>query len=258
MTHHPGNRGPAAPKELLLATTFVELADTLHDDFDVLDFLQNLVTRSAEIMGADAAALVLADPRGVLHPMASTTHAARVLELLAVAIAEGPCVEAFEHGSLVVNVPHDVSAARWPQFTASADELGFRCCQVVPMKLRSEVLGALNVLFRSEVVLDDADVTILEALASVATIGLLQERTPRQKELLVAHLQTALNQRVTIEQAKGVVAELTDTDVAVAFDLITAFTRRAGRTLGEVARDVLEGRLGTDDLGGHPDGTGRT
>ncbi len=248
MTEHLPNHGRAAPKELLLATTFVELADTLHDDFDVLDFLQNLVTRSAEIMGADAAALVLADPRGILHPMASTTHAARVLELLAVAIAEGPCVEAFELGTLVVNVPREVSITRWPRFTASADELGFRCCHVVPMKLRTEVLGALNVLYRSEAVLDEADVTIFEALASVATIGLLQERTPRQKELLVTQLQTALNERVTIEQAKGVVAELADTDVAVAFDLITAFGRRAGRTLGEVARDVLDGRLDSDDI----------
>ena len=251
MTEHPDQQaGRVASRDLLLATTFVELADTLHDDFDVLDFLQNLVSRSAEIMNADAAALVLADPRGVLHPVASTTHAAQVLELLAIAIAEGPCVDAFDSAEHVVNVPRDVAAARWPRFVASADELGFRCCQVVPMKLRTEVMGALNVLFRSDIELSDADVVILEALASVATIGLLQERTPRQKELLIQQLRTALNERVTVEQAKGVVAEVSGTDVGVAFDLIADFTRRTDRTLGEVARDVLDGRIGTAELGG--------
>ncbi|MGZ4488677.1 MAG: ANTAR domain-containing protein [Nocardioides sp.] len=230
-------------REQLLASTFVELADTLTDEFDILDFLQRLVVRSAELLDAEAASLILADQRGDLQLIASTTHAVEVLGLITIATDEGPCLEAFHTGRPVVNVPVEESARRWPVFTRNAAELGFRTVQVVPLSLRGTVLGALSLLFTDVTALDEDGLAVSQALASVTTIGLLQERTSRQKEILAEQLQTALAQRVTIEQAKGVVAELAGIEVPQAFDLILAYCRAQGRPLGAVARAVVGGTI---------------
>ena len=235
-------------REQLLATTFVELADTIGDDFEVLDFLQNLVGRCTEILGATAAGVILADQRGALQLVASTTHASQVLELVAIAISEGPCLDAWRTGTPVVNVGPEEAARRWPRFTREAHELGFSASHVVPMRMRSEVLGALNLLFREPTVLNEDDVAVAQALAGVATIGLLQERTPRQKEILAEQLQTALTLRVVVEQAKGVVAERTGLSVAASFDRLSDLARRQGRPLSDVATDLLAGHLEILDL----------
>jgi transcriptional regulator with GAF, ATPase, and Fis domain len=239
-------------REQLLASTFVELADTLTDDFDVLDFLQRLVTRSAELLGADAASLILVDQRGDLQPIASTTHAVEVLGLVTIATDQGPCLDAFHAGVPVVNVPAPEAARRWPGFTQNAAELGFHTAQVVPLTLRGTVLGALTLLFGEVSTLDDSDLAVAQALASVTTIGLLQERTSRQKEILAEQLQTALTQRVTIEQAKGVVAELAGIGVPEAFDLILIHSRGHGRTLSAVAGEVIAGTLDLASLRSSP------
>lgn len=235
-------------REQLLATTFVELADTLGEDFEALDFLQNLATRSAELLGAAAAGVILADQRGTLQLVASTSHAAEVLELVAIAISEGPCLDAFRSGQPVVNTSPDAAALRWPRFTRDARSLGFASAQVVPMRIRSEVLGALNLLYREPTALDDDDLAVAQALAGVATIGLLQDRTSRQKEILAEQLQTALTLRVVVEQAKGIVAETTGRTVEASFDLISAYAASAGRPLSDVATDIIGRRLRVDDL----------
>lgn len=235
-------------REQLLATTFVELADTIEDDFEVLDFLQNLAERSSEIMGAAAAALILADQRGNLQLVASTTHTAQVLELLAPDTQEGPCVEAFTIGEAIVNVPDHEALRRWPRFTQTATSLGFTCVQVFPLRFRSQVLGALSLLFTDPVELTEDDRSIGAALVGVASIGLLQERTPRQKEILAERLQSALTLRVVIEQAKGVVAERAGVGVDTAFDLMNGFSRRESRRLSDVAAAVLDGSLTAGQL----------
>ncbi|MGY2701879.1 MULTISPECIES: GAF and ANTAR domain-containing protein [unclassified Nocardioides] len=228
-------------REQLLAATFVELADTIGDDFEVLDFLQNLATRCTEILGATAVGVILADQRGTLQLVASTTHTSQVLELVAIAISEGPCLDAWRSGAPVVNVGSEEAALRWPRFTREARSLGFASAQVVPMRMRSDVLGALNLLYHEPTVLGPDDVAVAQALAGVATIGLLQERTPRQKEILAEQLQTALALRVVVEQAKGVVAERTGLSVEDSFDRLAVLARRQGRPLSDVATDVLAG-----------------
>ncbi|WP_228941672.1 GAF and ANTAR domain-containing protein [Nocardioides sp. Leaf374] len=235
-------------REQLLATTFVELADTLGDDFDVVDFLQNLAERSAEILGADAAAIVLADQRGALRVIATTTHAARDLGLETLATAEGPCLDAFRSGDDVVNVPRTEGLRRWPRFVRTTEELGYPSVHAVPLRLRSERLGALALLYAAATDLTDDDRAIARALTAVATVGLLQERTPRQREVLADQLQAALSLRVVVEQAKGVVAEWADLEIEEAFALMRAFAREHARPLGTVATDVIEGRLAVGDL----------
>jgi hypothetical protein len=104
------------------------------------------------------------------------------------------------------------------------------------MRLRDDVIGALN-LFRAQPgALDPADLRIGQALADVATIGLLQERSVRRGEIAAEQLQGALNSRIIIEQAKGKLAERLSTDMDHAFALLRDYARNSNQRLTEVAR----------------------
>lgn len=227
----------------VVATSFVELADTIADDFDTLDFLQNLVGRTAEITGAAAAGVVLGDQRGALRLTATTDHQARVAELVAVSSSEGPCIDAFRTGQPVVNVSQEEAVRRWPAYVVAAHDAGFASTHVVPMRIRTRVLGALSIFFGDGHVLGDDDQAILEALASVATIGLLQEPTPRQREVLAEQVQATIDRQVTVEQATGVVAESLGLDVDDAFRLLRRHGRRHRLSLSAVADGVLDGSV---------------
>ena len=195
-------------REQRLARVFVELADTLVAQFDVIDFLHTLTERCVELLGVDAAGLMLADQRGQLRVIASSAESARLVEVFELQHSEGPCMDCFHSGKQVVNVGEDQMSARWPDFAAEAAELGFRSAHALPMRLREEVIGAINLFTRDSRRLDDDDLAVGQAMADVATIGLLQERVGRQKDVLAEQLQMALNSRVLIEQAKFKGAEL--------------------------------------------------
>lgn len=232
----------------LVATSFVELADTLSDDFDSLEFVQTLVGRVAEIHVAAAAGVILSDQRGNLRLAASTDHQSRVLEVFAVSNSEGPCIDAFHTGEPVVNVSPSDMHSRWPAFTEAAVAAGFTSTHVVPMRIRDEVLGALSVFFRDEHTLTDDEQAILQALASVATIGLLHESTPRQREVLAEQMQATLDLQITVEQAKGVVAETLDVNVDVAFHRLREHGLRHRMALSAVALGVIDGTIAPADL----------
>ena len=174
-----------------LGQVFVELADTLVDEFDQVDFLQTLTDRSVELLGADAAGLMLADQRGALQLMASTLERARDLELFELQVMEGPCLECFASGRPVVNVELTEAHQRWPIFTRAAVEAGFRATHALPLRLRQEVVGAMNLFTREPGRLDAEHLAIGQAMADVATIGLLQERNLREQTVLSEQLQAA-------------------------------------------------------------------
>jgi hypothetical protein len=230
-------------RETMVATAFVELADNLADGFEVLDSMQTLVDRSVEILQASAACLTLADARGELRLIASTSHPAQSLELTALANAEGPCIDAFATGEAVVNVNPADAVARWPRFMHAATATGFRTAHVVTLGLKNRVLGALSLLYAEQVELTQDDQALATALVKVATIGLLHEPTPRQKEVLAERLQITVDERVALEQAKGIVAERADIDMESAFRLLVEHSRRSHRPLGTTAARVLDGSL---------------
>ncbi|WP_380165104.1 GAF and ANTAR domain-containing protein [Jannaschia sp. R86511] len=231
-----------------LAEVFVELADTLVADFDTVDFLQMLTERSVELLGADAAGLMLADERGGLVLMASTLERMRLLELFELQVEEGPCQDCFRSGEPVVNVVIAEAEGRWPRFTVAAAEAGFGATHALPLRLRGRVIGALNLFSDEPRPLTEEDVTIGQAMADVATIGLLHERNLHEKTALSEQLQTALHSRVLIEQAKGMLAARLDVGVDEAFVLMRRLARGRGLPLGDVARQVLEGRAEVDLL----------
>lgn len=229
-------------RELQLADTFVELADTLVDDFDLIDFLHVLVERTVALVDADAAGIMLADQRGRLEVLAASSHAAQLVELFELQQQEGPCLEAFRTGQAVSKVDVADMQAAWPTFTARLAQAGFSSAQAIPMRLRDEVIGALNVFRVVPGALSAGDMSLARALADVATVGILQQRILSARDLLAEQLQGALNSRVLIEQAKGVLAERTGTSVDQAFVLMRAHARGTGAHLHAIADEIVTGR----------------
>jgi GAF domain-containing protein len=224
----------------LLSATFVELTDTMVADFDIIDFLHVLTTRSVELLDVSAAGLLLADPRGELRVVAASSEAARVLELFQLQSDQGPCLDCFRSGQPVTCI--DLSAdPRWPEFAQQAGQAGFFAVQALPMRLRDQVIGALN-LFRGTVGTFDPEVVhVGQALADVATISLLHDRSMRRTDTLNEQLQTALNSRVVIEQAKGKLAERLGIDVNQAFTLLRDQARNRNQRLSDLARAFVDG-----------------
>ncbi len=230
-------------REQRLAEVFVELADTLVDDYDVLDLLQTLCERSVELLQADAAGLILADQRGALHVMASTTEKAKLMELFVLQAEEGPCLDCYATGEKIVNIDVAEVEDRWPNFHAATLAAGYRSTHAIPLRLRGQIIGALNLFCVDQATLSDADVALGQALCDIATVGLLQERIVRQGEVLAEQLQSALNSRILLEQAKGVLSERAGIDLEAAFDVMRAHARRNHLQLSAVASGLIDGTI---------------
>jgi transcriptional regulator with GAF, ATPase, and Fis domain len=229
-----------------LARTFVELADTMVADFDLLDFLHVLAERTVALLDADAAGLMLSDQRGHLRVLASTSEQSRLLELFELQNAEGPCLESFHSGEQVVNVELVEAHQRWPVFAPEASAAGFESVHALPLRLRGTVIGAIN-LFCGAERLSPEDVAVGQALADVATIGLLSQRSEGFKEIAET-LQEALNSRIVVEQAKGVLAETLGIDMDKGFHLIRAHAHLLGSKLTKVASGVVDGSIRASSL----------
>jgi GAF domain-containing protein len=237
-------------REDLLARTFVELADTLVDDFDVVEVTQMLVERCVELFDATAAGLLLADPGGNLGVLASSTDQLRVIELFEVQAREGPCLDCYRTGQPVVNQDLAHTNGRWPHFAPVALDAGYRSVHALPIRLRQQVIGALN-LFRADTgQLDALDVIIAQAVADATAIAILQQRALRDARLLADQLRAALNSRILIEQAKGMLAERTGLSIGDAFVQIRRYARNHNQQLTIVCQSVLDGVLHATDLAG--------
>src|ERR1700730_14513457 len=225
----------------LLSETFVELTDTLVAGFDVIDFLHVLTGRSVQLLDVAAAGLLLlADPRG-LRVVAASSEAVRLLELFQLQNDQGPCLDCFRAGRPVAAADLAAEAQRWPRFAAAAQQAGFAAVQALPMRLRDQVIGALNLFRAVPGAFDPADIRVGQALADVATISLLHERSMRHSDTLNEQLQTALNSRVIIEQAKGKLAERLGVDTDQAFSLLRDRARTSNRRLSDLARAFVDG-----------------
>ena len=224
----------------LLSDTFIGLADTMVADFDVIDFLHMLTDRSVALLAASAAGVVLADPRGELRVAAASSEAAGLVELFQIQNDQGPCLDCFRTGRPVTASDLTSADQRWPRFAAAAVQAGFRTVEALPMRLRDQVIGALNLFGATPGSFATADLRIGQALADVATIGLLQERSLRRTEILAEQLQGALNSRVIIEQAKGKLAERLTIDMEDSFRMLREYARNSNQHLTDVARDFVD------------------
>lgn len=235
-------------REAVLARTLVELADTLVDDFDVIDLLIRLADRCVEVVDAQAAGIMLAASEGQLRVMASSSEAMRTLELFEIQAQEGPCLDSYRTGRPVVNQDLAAADGRWPRFAAEAVAAGFQSVQALPMRLRGSVIGALNLFRAGPGEMGPADIEVAQAFADVATIALLQHRAAQEAQVINEQLTHALNSRVVIEQAKGMVAERLDHDMEASFAVLRAHARNHNLRLVDVAEGVIGGTLAASEL----------
>lgn len=234
-------------REPQIIDTFLALTDTLVHDFDALDMLTMLCERCVELLDMPAAGVILVGAQGRqggLSVAAASSERTRLLEVFAVGIDAGPCVECVRTGRPVSSDDLTSPGAReqWPRYVEGAEAAGFRSTHALPMRLRDDVIGVLTLLHTAEHALSETDARLGQALADAATIGLLHERAIRHAETVQEQLQGALNSRVIIEQAKGVLAAQHDLDPEDAFGALRSHARRQGMRLTDLARAVVERR----------------
>jgi len=231
-------------READVVQALVEMADTLVDDYDVVDLLTGLADRCVSLLDVSAAGVMLASPEGSLGLVASSSEAMRLLELFELQTQEGPCLDAFRTGQSVEHENLQAGSGRWPSFSAAALQAGFASALALPLRLREATLGALNLLRVTRTPMDEADIIVARAFADLATLSIIQHRTAAEAQRLNEQLSAALTSRVVIEQAKGVIAERADVDLAEAFSRLRSYARNHNRRLTDVARAAIDGTLG--------------
>lgn len=226
-----------------LAEAFVALADTLVDDYDVIELLHRLTTYCVRLLPIDAAGILLSDQRGELRVVASSTEEVRIVQQFAVESGDAPGMDCFHNSREVAVADLRDDGQRWPEFAERAEKSGFRAVTAVPLRLRAQTVGALSIFRAEPGLLTAEDTKIGQGLADMATISILHERALSQRTVLVDQLQFALTSRVIIEQAKGVLAERCQVDMGEAFTLLRKHARNNNLRLADVAKGVVAGTV---------------
>jgi transcriptional regulator with GAF, ATPase, and Fis domain len=230
--------------------TFVQLTNSLVEGFDIIDLLTALVDRCVELLHAAAAGIALADDDGMLHVMAASSEEVRLLELLQIQIDEGPCIESYSTGSIVSDTDLQVAQLRWPRFAPEAVGRGFVAVSAIPLRLRSRVIGALNLFHATSGLLPPTDVQLAQAMADIASVAIVQDQAIRAAEVRSGQLQHALDSRVAIEQAKGMLSERAKVGMDEAFRRLRSYARSNNRRLTAVASEVVRGALPIEAVAG--------
>jgi hypothetical protein len=226
---------------------FIELVDTLVEDFDIIDFLDRLAERCSELLGVSACGILVVDHHGALNLVAASSEEARLVELVQLQNSEGPCLDAVRIGQPVQYADLSDGKSNWPRFATTAVDTGYLSVQALPMRLRETVLGAVNLFGSGLGPLDDDTIALGQALADAATIGIVHQRSMARSEVVTEQLQNALNSRILIEQAKGFLSHSLRMDVDEAFNALRAHARANNRRLTDVADDVVQHRIAIAD-----------
>ena len=237
----------ALNRQALTATTFVEIVDTLVDDFDVIEVLTVLTSRSVELLEAAAAGILLVDTEGHLRVIGASTEQVGLLELFQIQNDQGPCLECFQTGIVVSNADLNASSM-WPQFAEECLRAGFPSVCAVPLRLKDLIIGCLNLFMSEPVALSEGEIALAQALADVACIAIVQDMATREAAIRECHLQHALNSRIVIEQAKGMIAERGGVDMDDAFARLRGYARNHNRGLTEVAEGMVGGSISVDAI----------
>jgi GAF domain-containing protein len=224
---------------VLIAQSFIALADTLVDDFDVVELLDRLVADCVNLLDVNAAGILLLNQDRILDVIASSDEASRLMEVFQLESHAGPCVDAVMTGEPVAITELAELQRRWPAFGRAVEGVGYSAVYALPMRLRDETVGALNLFNAHKPALSEFDQRLAQALADIATIGILQQRALARSSNLAEHLQLALNTRITVEQAKGVIAEFGGVDMGAAFEAIRSYAREHRAKLSAVAHALV-------------------
>jgi GAF domain-containing protein len=235
-------------REARISAAFVKVADTLTTDFDVVDLLHTLVEECVDLVDVDAGGLMLADEHGQLQLMTSTNESADLVELMQLSADAGPCIDCFATGQPVTVPSIQRSGGRWPAFQKAAIQKRFHSAHATPMKLRGQIIGTMNLFSQNSTEITARDAALVQALADVATIGILQERLIREGHVVAEQLHTALDSRILIEQAKGVIAHSLTVDMTDAFAVMRKYARTNNLTIRSVAEQISHRTLSVHTL----------
>ncbi|WP_199551491.1 GAF and ANTAR domain-containing protein [Streptomyces sp. N35] len=238
------------PREQQLSKIFLEVADTLVADFDIVEFLQQFTGRCSQILNVEATGVLLADEKGYLQLLAASDEHTRLLEVFAAQSEQGPCVDCYRSGRprLHVDLSDPDTARTWPQFTEAAQLIGFTTTHAIPLRLRESIIGAFGLFQRDPARLSDDDILLAQALADMATISILQQRTLAHSEVERGQLQYALTSRIVLEQVKGILAERWQVPTDEAFTALRAYARARHHRLTQLALDITQGRFDTEQI----------
>jgi GAF domain-containing protein len=239
----------AGSREERINDAFVRVAGTLVESYDILDLLSTLMHACTDLLDVQAAGILLVDSTGQLELVASTSEEAEIVEVMIVAAGAGPCVDCFKTGAVVSVADIDTDAAEWPRFRRSALDQGFRAAHATPLRVHGEVIGAMNLLSTEAGALSARDSQLAQALADVATVGILHERSFREPGIVPAQLHLALDTRILVEQAKGVLAEVRSCSMTDAFTALREYARDHDVSMRETAQGVVDGSIPAETLG---------
>lgn len=234
-------------RQTLTTSTFVEIVETLIDNFDVIEVLTTLTARSVDLLDAGAAGVLLADSDGNLRVIGASTEQIQLLELFQIQNEEGPSLDCFQSGE-VVRHPDLKTPSRWPLFSEECTRAGYAAVCAVPMRLKNRTIGCLNLFLEQPGGLSDSDISLAQALADVATIVIIQDQASRDAAIREGHLHIALTSRIAIEQAKGMIAERCDVDMDGAFSLLRNYSRNRNVALTSVSKSLVAGTIPIDDV----------
>jgi len=171
----------------------------------------------------------------------------RLLDLMRLRNQEGPFLEAYRTGEPTASVDLTAETARWPQL-AEAARGGYAGAQALPLRLRGRPLGVLGLFGATAGALGPDTVAIGQSMADMATISILHTRAFQRQEQLAEQLHNTLNARITIEQAKGYLAQKLGVPVGEAFALMRAYAHTHHVPLTDLARAVLTTQIDAADL----------
>lgn len=235
-------------RETRINTAFVAVADTLTTDFDVIDLLHTLVEQCTSILDTDAGGLMLVDGDGHLQLMTSTSEGADLVEVMQLAADSGPCIDCFTTGTAVSVPDIQRTDGKWPEFQKAAMQNGFFSAHATPLKLRGQVIGTMNLFAAKRGALTERDIAVAQALSDVATIGILQERVVREGNILAEQLHRALDSRILVEQAKGIVSHTLSLTMDEAFAVIRAHARNSNLTIRVVAAGISDRSISIESI----------
>ncbi|MCU1474535.1 GAF and ANTAR domain-containing protein [Amnibacterium sp.] len=233
----------SATREARTSAAFVSLTNTLVSDFDLVELMHTLIDACIDLLDTDAGGLLLTDANGDLQLMASSVEDVDVVEVVQLAAEAGPCWDCFTTGQAVTLGDIGKGGGPWPEFQRSALERGYRSVHATPMRLQGQTIGTMNLFHSAVGALNERDIALAQALTDVATIAIMQERGTRQLRDLSTHLQGALDSRIVVEQAKGLIAQSLNCDMDQAFTVLRNHARSTNQALRSVARAVAERRL---------------
>lgn len=246
MNHDTDQR--ESTREGRVIKAFVSLSNELVGDYDIIDMLTTLTASCADLLDVASAGLLLADQDGVLQLVASSSERTRHLELFQLQRDEGPCLDCFRNGETVTAAGLPEMQQRWPEFAQAAEIVRFGSVHALPMRLHEHALGAIGLFNEGVERLDDADVALAQALVHVACVAILNERSANDRTTVNKQLQHALDSRIILEQAKGVIASSGELEMEVAFKVLRRYARDHGRRLSDVAADVVNRRVRGTEL----------